>query len=84
MVCLNRSPIRQGPTTLSTAESELQELVEGMVAGQSCYALFQETFSQIGRVREGLTASLHCRSLELKGDHGEHATCACARTMRDA
>ena len=55
VVCLNGAPImwrcgRQGPTTLSTAESELQEMVEGMVAGESCYSLVQEICPQTCRL----------------------------------
>ena len=52
IVCLGKAPIlwrsgRQGLITLSTAESELVELVESMTAGESVSALVQEIFEDV-------------------------------------
>ena len=41
---------RQSAVTLSTAESELTELVEAMVAGESVYAIIAELFSEVSRI----------------------------------
>ena len=50
VVLLGSSPVfkrsgRQGFVTLSTAEAELIEIIEGMVAGESIHVILQETFS---------------------------------------
>ena len=41
---------RQSAVTLSTAESELTELVEAMVAGESVYAIISELFAEVNRI----------------------------------
>ena len=41
---------RQGTITLSTAESELMELVEAMIAGESVYVVLAELFGEISKV----------------------------------
>ena len=41
---------RQASITLSTAESELMELVEAMVAGESIYVVLSELFGQINKI----------------------------------
>ena len=41
---------RQGTITLSTAESELMELVEGMIAGESVFVVLAELFGEISKV----------------------------------
>ena len=41
---------RQSAVTLSTAESELTELVEAMVAGESVYVIIAELFAEVSRI----------------------------------
>ena len=41
---------KQGTASMSTAEAELQEMVEGMVAGESTFVLARELFPEMVRV----------------------------------
>ena len=41
---------KQGTASMSKGEAELQEIVEGMVAGESTFVLAREIFSEMGRV----------------------------------
>ena len=55
MVLLHGSPIlwkcgKQTTSSLSTAESELQEIIDGMTAGESTYAVSREVFGEAKRV----------------------------------
>ena len=55
IVMLGSTPIfwrsgRQGFVTLSTAEAELTEIVEGMIAGESIYVILAELFPSISKV----------------------------------
>ena len=55
VVCLFGAPLmwrcgRQTATVLSTAEAELLEMLEGMTAGESCWALVDELFHSIPKV----------------------------------
>ena len=42
--------VRQGPITLSTAESELMGLVEAMVAGESVFVVLAELLGDVNKV----------------------------------
>ena len=55
MVLIHGSPVlwkcgKQGASSLSTAESELQEIIDGMTAGESTYAVGREVFGEMKRV----------------------------------
>lgn len=55
MVLIHGSPVlwkcgKQGTSSLSTAESELQEIIDGMTAGESTYAVGREIFGEMKRV----------------------------------
>jgi len=55
VVLLGSSPVfkrsgRQGFVTLSTAEAELIEIIEGMVAGESIHVILQELFPDVPKV----------------------------------
>ena len=55
MVLLHGSPVlwkcgRQSTSSLSTAESELQEIIDGMTAGESTYSVACEVFGEMKRI----------------------------------
>ena len=55
MVLLHGSPVlwkcgRQSTSSLSTAESELQEIIDGMTAGESTYSVACEVFGDMKRI----------------------------------
>ena len=56
IVMLGATPIfwwsgRQGFVTLSTAEAELTEIVEGMIAGESIFVILAELFPKISKLQ---------------------------------
>lgn len=55
MVLVHGSPVlwkcgKQSTSSLSTAESELQEIIDGMTAGESTFAVAQEIFGDLKRI----------------------------------
>ena len=62
---------RQGFVTLSTAEAELTEIIEGMVAGESIHVILQELFPDVPKVLQ--TDNMPALSI-LTGDGGSWRT----------
>jgi len=55
IICIQGSPVfwrsgRQSMITLSTAEAELMELVEGLTAGESVYVIAREIFPEVAKI----------------------------------
>ena len=62
---------RQGFVTLSTAEAELTDIIEGMVAGESIHVILQEVFPDVPKVLK--TDNMPALSI-LTGDGGSWRT----------
>ena len=76
VVLLGSSPVfwrsgRQGFVTLSTAEAELTDIIDGMVAGESIHVILQEVFPDVPKVLK--TDNMPALSI-LTGDGGSWRT----------
>ena len=92
IVLLGSSPIfwrsgRQGFVTLSTAEAELTEIIEGMIAGESIHVILAELFPEVPKlvktdnmpalaILTGDGGSWRTRHLELRAAFARQAVAA--------